>query len=404
PLHMLGVVQDIHDRKMAEEALRSEIAERERIQKVLERSEARFRNLATAPSDWVWELDADGRFSYVSEKFLDIFGTEPADVIGVPIEEWRDLRSIALSDFQPLLDAIEARRPIIDLELARSGSDMVVRLNAIPIWEDGEYAGFFGISQDITELKQAQKRLIAAEKFASLGTLVAGVAHEINTPLGISITASSHLEAKAKELGERTVSRELTRNQLTSLTAVIQESAGIILKNLTRAANLVQSFKQVAVDQTAEAAREINIFDYVGEVLRSLSPKTRHTGIDVQLSGNRHLVGTTFPGAIAQILTNLVMNSIIHAFDEGAPGRISIVVGERNGLAVLRYADDGKGMDPETASRVFEPFFTTKRNTGGTGLGMHLTHNLVTQRLGGELSFRTAPGEGVEIEIDFPLT
>lgn len=257
------------------------------------------------------------------------------------------------------------------------------------------------LQQANRHLAQTHEQLLQSEKMAALGGLVAGVAHEINTPVGIVVTSASLLSRDTKML-RLAYANGLSEEELEDYLGTAEQSALLIEANATRAANLIQSFKQVAVDQTAGEQRQINLRDYLGETLTSLTPSLKQAATMVEISGADDLVVTTYPGALAQILTNLVLNSLIHGFDNRAAGQIHINVAARNDQIVLSYADNGKGIPPELRSRVFEPFFTTRRNQGGSGLGLHILYNLVTRTLGGSVRIDTAADGGALFVIEFP--
>lgn len=254
----------------------------------------------------------------------------------------------------------------------------------------------------LSRLRQAQAQLVQSEKMASLGALVAGVAHEINTPVGVGVTAASTLQAKAAELMALHDSGAMRRSDLDRFVSLAVESTRIILTNLHRAADLIQSFKQVAVDQSSGERRRFGLKDYLDEVLLSLGPRLRKGGHSVTVECPGQLLVDSYPGAIAQIVTNLVNNSMMHAYEPGQHGQLSLQVREHNGWVELSYRDDGVGIPAEHLARVFDPFFTTKRGSGGSGLGLHIVYNLVTQMLGGNITLNSRPGQGVNIIVRFP--
>ena len=177
----------------------------------------------------------------------------------------------------------------------------------------------------------------------------------------------------------------------------------MVEENLLRASRLIKSFKEVAVDQTAEDEREFNLREYVEQVVMSLSPKLRTTSVRVSVDAiDQNLVLKTAPGPIAQILTNLIMNSLIHGFDENQPGEINISARQISTDLELLYSDSGKGITQENLKRIFEPFFTTKRSHGGSGLGMHLVYNIVTKKYSGKITCTSEPGRGVLFRMMFP--
>lgn len=253
-------------------------------------------------------------------------------------------------------------------------------------------------------LKLAQEQLVQSEKLASLGGLVAGVAHEINTPVGVSVTAASTLQDETERLSARFADGSMKRSDLSQFVAMADESSQIILKNLARAADLIQSFKRVAVDQSSEEQRRFVLSDYLDEVLLSLRPQIKKTQHEVEVVCPKDLQLDGYPGVIAQIVTNLVGNSLVHAFDEGDSGHLRFEVSREDGDWVqLRYSDDGKGIAADQLPRIFDPFYTTKRGSGGSGLGLHIVYNLATQMLGGEIKVSSQPGEGVCFDLRFPI-
>ena len=257
-------------------------------------------------------------------------------------------------------------------------------------------------SEALRQLRDTQAQLVQAEKMASLGALVAGVAHEINTPVGVGVTAASTLLNQAGELKEAYQANKLTRSELDRFVGVAQEATQMILKNLQRAADLIQSFKQVAVDQSSGERRRFQLDAYLREVLLSLRPKYRSAGIEIEVNCPPQLVVDSYPGALAQILTNLVSNSVMHAFAAGKPGLMRIDVALSEGWIELCFADNGAGIAAEHLPRIFDPFFTTRRARGGSGLGLHIVFNLVTQLLKGTISASSEPGKGAVFTIRFP--
>jgi signal transduction histidine kinase len=259
------------------------------------------------------------------------------------------------------------------------------------------------LERSLDTLKKAQKHLVESEKMVSLGRLVAGVAHEVNTPVGVSVTAASYLSEKTQFLYDRMQTDSISPNEVEKYLSTAREASELILTNLRRASDLIRSFKQVAVDQSAEEKRKFNVKTYIDELLLSIRPKYKKTKHAITVQCPDDLEINSYPGAFAQIMTNLIMNSLIHGFEEIEAGHIDIhVTADENRIQII-YKDDGKGMDQDTVQKVFEPFFTTKRSHGGTGLGMHLVYNLVTQTMGGLIECYSNPGRGVEFRISFPF-
>lgn len=253
----------------------------------------------------------------------------------------------------------------------------------------------------LEQLTQAQHQLVESEKLASLGSLVAGVAHEINTPLGIGVTAASYLQDEATRLARSLARNELQIDELRQSGERIGEGAELILRNLRRADQLVKSFKQVAVDQAGGDVREINVGQCIDSMVTALKPTLRHGQHSIEVAAASDLTLRSSPGALGQIITNLVINSITHGFDPGRPGSITITLSRTDTGVQLDYRDDGKGMASNVRARIYEPFFTTRRGQGGSGLGMHIVYTLVTQLLHGNIALESQPGEGVHFRITF---
>ncbi|MCD2517182.1 GAF domain-containing protein [Massilia sp. G4R7] len=258
------------------------------------------------------------------------------------------------------------------------------------------------LEEALSRLQVAQSELVRQEKLASLGGLVAGVAHEINTPLGICVTATSHLVQELKLTREELAAGEMTEDSLNSFLDIVDQSLRIMTTNTQRAASLVRSFKQVAVDQSSDDIRHFNLRSYLNEVLLSLQPKLKGRPVKVNVDCPPDLVLDSFPGAVSQVVTNMVVNSLVHGFEREQAGTIAITVKEADGEVVFDYADDGIGMDQESLDKLFDPFFTTKRGSGGSGLGAHILFNLVTGALGGAVRVESEPGRGLRYHLTFP--
>ena len=253
------------------------------------------------------------------------------------------------------------------------------------------------------ELQDTQSQLIQSEKMASLGGMVAGVAHEINTPIGMALTAITNLEDETKSLKKAYDSEEMTEEDFDDyLVHSIKLNSSINI-NLNKAATLVRSFKQVAVDQTSDHDREFKFHEYVDEILQSLHSKTKKTKIKIELDIDKNISIYSNPGAFSQILSNCILNSIIHGFDKNQEGIIKIKARKNNEDFILEYSDNGKGLDETTKDKVFDPFYTTNRANGGSGLGMNIVYNLVTQKLHGTIDIQSEVNQGVLFTIKAPL-
>ncbi len=259
------------------------------------------------------------------------------------------------------------------------------------------------LTATLERLNQAQKQLIQSEKMASLGGLVAGVAHEINTPVGIGVTAASHLEDKTRAMLDEFRGGALKRASLEEYLGVCDESTHMILANLRRASDLIRSFKQVAVDRSTEEKRVFRLRGYLEQVLLSLRPHLKKTAIVVELECDPELEIDSYPGLWSQIVSNLVMNALQHAFEPGQAGRIGIAAVLEQERLRFTFSDDGRGIAPEHLGKIFEPFFTTYRQKGGSGLGLSIVYNLVTQTMGGTIHVASEPGHGAVFNIMVPL-
>lgn len=254
----------------------------------------------------------------------------------------------------------------------------------------------------VEQLTLAQRQLLESEKLASLGGMVAGIAHEINTPLGIGVTAASHLQEEFRRFERNAAGGGFDTEQLAELRHCVHESSDLILRNLQRADRLIKSFKRVAVDQTSEEKRVVDLRECLNDILVTLGPTLKKTPHHIALECPSGVIVTTAPGALHQVITNLVMNSLAHGFTPGQPGNINIHVERRDADIVLDYRDDGQGMEESVRKRVFEPFVTTKRGRGGSGLGGFIVYSLVTQVLAGSIECDSAPGQGVHFEMKLP--
>jgi C4-dicarboxylate-specific signal transduction histidine kinase len=254
----------------------------------------------------------------------------------------------------------------------------------------------------LNQLKTTQDSLVQSEKMAALGGLVAGIAHEINTPVGITLTSATHLSAKTEKIAKLYEQGELDGDELETYFKVAQQSTQLMTINSQRAADLIHSFKQVAVDQTSGERREFDLKNYIEEVLLSLRPTLKKATIKILLNCPENLIINSYAGAISQILTNFVMNSLIHGYEPNQSGVLSIAVASLDSdMIELTYSDDGKGIPEELQAQIFDPFFTTRRGNGGSGLGLHVVYNLVYQTLKGSLKLQSS-NNGTAFTVQFP--
>ncbi|MBI1208409.1 MAG: PAS domain S-box protein [Azospirillum sp.] len=423
---------EVFKRAMAESIELTQARERERLEKERAQTEAaaeaetrrQVQEIVTAsPVALLLCRGAPPRIELANQAAHALLGGSDRGLIGTPV-------------FELLADGGDRRRletvfsatgrvNRLDVRLqSRSGGRVWGAVSARSVGRDGGQALLLGIEditqrkhsedelrtakeqaeQALAQLTRTQESLIQAEKMASLSLLVAGVAHEINTPLGIGVTSASLLADKTAALRQTFESGQLKRADLSAYVAVALETVGLMLTNLGRAAELVHSFKQVAVDQTSAERRRFDLHSYIDECLMSLRPRLKLSRHQVVVDCPNGIMLDSYPGALAQILTNLVINSLLHAYEEGQTGILSITVADQDAAVVLRYADNGRGIPKNHLGRIFEPFFTTKRGAGGTGLGLHVVYNLATQTLKGDIAVDSEEGHGTTFTLHVPKT
>ncbi len=256
----------------------------------------------------------------------------------------------------------------------------------------------------LLELSAAQRNLIDSERLAALGGLVAGVAHEVNNPIGISLTVASSLARRTEQFeAEMKSDTPLRRSQLEDFVRTSQDASQQLVANLHRAGELIQSFKQVAVDRSHAERRQFSLREATDQIISSLRPVLKKAPITLSVDVPEGLLIDGYPGSYGQILTNLFLNAANHAFADGQSGTISITARPRgNDDIEIIFADNGAGMTPDVQRQAFDPFFTTRRNEGGTGLGLHIVYNLVTQQLGGRMMLQSRLGQGTTFRIIMP--
>ncbi len=255
----------------------------------------------------------------------------------------------------------------------------------------------------LQNLKQTQKQLIESEKMASLGGLVAGVAHEINTPIGAGLSGISHFLERTKEIKKDYEADKMSAEEFEKYLSTSSRLAQMININLERTAQLVKSFKQIAVDQTNEEKRDFNLKEYLNKIIFSLSNITKTKNIEFNIICKDNFRINSYPGLFSQIITNLIMNSINHGFKENNEGKININISNTSNSCEIIYKDNGIGIEKEYLKKIFEPFFTTNRENGGTGLGMSIVFNIVTNNLQGTIECKSEVNKGVVFTITLPL-
>jgi PAS domain S-box-containing protein len=395
-------------------------------------NERKYRTLFEDSRDAIFISSPAGHLIDINQALLDLFGYTRAEILRLDVRTFY----VDPADRLRFQQAIEGAGSVRDFEVRfkkKDGSVVDCLMTAtIRRAEDGQIVAYQGIVRDITEQKRAQKlledysqtleqevsertrelsqtldnlkatqsQLVEAEKMAALGGLVAGVAHEINTPVGVGVTAASLLEDKTRLFYNTYQSGQMKRADLEKYLDTAGQSSQMILRNLQRAAELIQSFKQVAVDQSSETRREFVVKQYLDEILLSLRPHLKKTQHTIAINGDDSLTLDSYPGAFAQIVTNLVMNSLIHAYEPEQGGQLTFAFKHHDNRFIFEYNDDGKGIPPENLAKIFDPFFTTKRGQGGSGLGLHIIYNLVTQKLGGTIRCESEVGRGTGFVIE----
>ena len=253
-------------------------------------------------------------------------------------------------------------------------------------------------------LKQAQDELVQSEKLASLGSIVAGVAHELNTPIGIGVTASTTIEASIKEFRKKYENNQISKRDLEQFMETTETAMSLIMANLSRGSELVKSFKQVAVDQTSEKRRKFMLDEVISEIVLTVQPQFKHTPHNIIANIPDDIELDSYPGPFGQVITNLIMNALTHGFHEDMEGELQINVKRKGeGYVTISVKDNGSGIQPEHLKHVFDPFFTTKMGQGGSGLGMHISYNIITGIMGGKMTISSTPGEETEILMTLPL-
>jgi PAS domain S-box-containing protein len=408
-----GTLRDITDQKRAEDA----VAEGRRLlQQVID----------TVPAV-INVKDRKLRYVLMNRYMAGIFGIEPADAIGRTTTDLMSRYGAQKTDENDKR-VLEAGRGLgfYEEEYIDSAGNMRQWLvNKLPLLDaDGETENIVTVALDIGErkrgelemrkakdaaeaalrnLRETQNSLIEAEKLAALGRLVAGVAHEVNNPVGISLTVASSLERKTANFAAEVARGDLRRSSLNEFLETSRDASSQLVANLNRAAELITSFKQVAADRNYSDQRSFDLGDLTEQVVMSLRPGLRKHNLALNVDCQPNLVMNSYPGPYGQVLTNLFLNSVAHAFPDGKPGAVDIQVREsgKDNVEIL-FSDNGCGMSLDVRRRAFDPFFTTRRDQGGTGLGLHIVYSIVTNRLGGRLDLDSEPGAGTRIQIILP--
>jgi len=434
PLRVAGTHLDITDRRQAE-------AQRQRAQRELQIESDRAQQYLRVAQSILVALDEDARITMLNRKGHEVLGYAEGELIGrdwfricVPPEEYDSVMSVYR---QLMADTLAPFEYFENHVVTRNGERrMIAWRNSLVLDADGRIRGTLSSGEDITErqraqkallqlnvslelrvtertheleaalsgLRQAQDELVRSEKMASLGALVAGVAHELNTPVGNAVLAASTLEGRQREF-EAAMVGGLRRSELNAFLATLRETGAVLERNLQRAATLIGSFKQIAVDQSSYQRRAFELSEVVQEIALAISPTLKRSGVQLIEQVPLGLRMDSYPGPLGQVLINLVNNAVVHAFEEGgAVGCVRITAELAEGGHVrLCVSDNGRGIARQHLKRIFDPFFTTRLGQGGSGLGLHIVYTLVTGLLGGRIEVRSEPGQGTEFTIELPL-
>lgn len=425
-------------------ALRERIAQLGQTEQRLRESEARFRILFDTAPVPLTVTDRDGVLMACNLAWTRSFGHQREEVLGKRSSElnfWKDpgerariwgiyaeqgivqgeIAAVCLADGrsgevaiwssslalgeQPaivwaLLDMTEELNAKRELKALNASLESRVRERSAELERTNSV-----LSEALDTLKRTQHDLISAEKMASLGSLVAGIAHELNTPIGNSLLAATTLSDRVREFERSLAHGALKRSTLHAHLADVELACGLISGSLHRAAALIASFKQVAVDQTSDQRRVFDLEQVLRDTLATFAPSLRRANCSVSLEVGGVLRMDSFPGSLYQVVNNLINNALIHAFEGRSSGHIALSARELDQATVeIIFKDDGAGMPDDVLRHVFDPFFTTKMGQGGTGLGMNIVYNIVKGMLGGNIGIETAPGQGTAVTVVIPKT
>jgi PAS domain S-box-containing protein len=379
-------------------------------------------------------LSPDCRYLQINQRLTEICGISVEDHLGRSVRDC--VPALADSVEEIVRSIMDTGEPVTGIEVAGQRADQIDERFWITYWHplrspSGEIVGINVAAEEITERKRAeaalqasqqeirgardaaeaalrnlretQNSLIEAEKLAALGRLVAGVAHEINNPVGTSVTVASALERKTAAFAAEVAQGNVRRSSLNEFLEISREASSQLVANLNHAAELIQSFKQVATDRSYSNQRIFDLGDLTEQIVKSLRPGLGKQNLTLYVECQPNLTMNSYPGPYGQVLTNLFLNSVAHAFPDGKAGTIEIKVrASVNDHVEVLFFDDGCGMSLDVRRKAFDPFFTTRRDQGGTGLGLHIVYSIVTNCLGGRLNLDSEPGKGTMIKLILP--
>ena len=372
-------------------------------------------------------LSPDCRYLQINQRLTEICGISVEDHLGRSVRDC--VPALADSVEQIVRSIMETGEPVTGIEVAGQRADQPEERSWITYWHplrapSGEIVAVNVAAEEITarkrseqemrrareaaeqalaNLRETQASLVEAEKLAALGRMVAGVAHEINNPVGSSLTVASSLQRRCEIFAAEVARGEVRRSSLNELVDAVTKATSQLVANLNRASDLVQSFKQVATDRSRLERRSFDLGQLTEQVLVGLRPELRKRQLLLNLECQPDLPMDSLPGPYGLVLTNLVHNAIVHAFPESRAGTITLKAGAFGADNVeIIVSDDGCGMTPEIRRRAFDPFFTTRRREGATGLGLHIVYSMVVDQLEGQLSLTSEPGKGTTIRLVLP--
>lgn len=398
-------------------------------------SEEKYRSLIENIDDMIYSLSPDGKFIAINHRFEQEIGQGRKDVIGqglniifkreTELQFWKEqLKRVVESKlkytYQFSFIKMDGKRRVYNVHLIPMinilgnvemvlGSntditDLVEAQEEIQFLHEKEKATLEKMVDERTEeLKIAMEELVEKEKLASLGSLVSGIAHEINTPLGVSVSAASYLKSINDQIMMQMAEGKMTKTHLREYFIGTEETSKILNTNLFRAAELVKSFKEISVNQITESLSYFDLHEYLNMILLSLKHEYKYTGHEIHIECENPLFINSYPGVFAQIFTNLIMNALIHGLKDVKNGHIEIVVEKEDTQLSIHFSDDGMGIPSQNMQKIFEPFFTTNRSKGGSGLGLNVVYNLITGKLGGKISCKSPVGMGTHFYIQIPL-
>ncbi|KWT85549.1 ATP-binding protein [Candidatus Magnetominusculus xianensis] len=407
------------------------IIARRSTEEALEKLKRQQELILNSAGEGIFGLDRNGLISFVNPAAAKMIGWDPEELLGK--KQHDVIHHPNTNDIACYIDKCNIYKAFFEGQVYRvdgevfwrkDGTSFPVEYVSTPIFDEKHrLLGAVVVFNDTSLRKQAeeqqaqllgelkrtnenlrfsQEKIIQSEKLAALGQLVSGIAHEINTPIGNSVMSASHLVERTREITELFDQNKLSKSKLAGYFSTATEDSDIILKNLIRSSTLVKSFKMVSGDQTSQQRRRFRLKEYIEDIIMSLKPTIKKTSHEVHVSCGEDMELDSYPGAFAQIITNLVMNAITHAFDKEFNGHIDINVRETQKNIIITFKDNGKGISNAAISRIFDPFFTTNRKGGNSGLGLNIVFNIVQKTLKGDVHCESVEGEGTSFIITIP--